>query len=64
MAPRCQGKCDFLPNISKGATGRRTGRKICRICDIKIMTDEVRCPCCNCPLRAYLRKRKVLDAMI
>jgi len=55
----CQGICKKLKNVrSTGVIGgrnkggrNRIGEKRCIVCEIKIKTDELRCPCCKHVLR-------------
>ena len=31
--------------------------KMCRVCGIKIKTDDLRCPCCNTKLAIFTREK-------
>ena len=53
MPPTCKGHCD---NIDEDYfVGYHDGLKYCKRCDVRTITDNHRCECCNGLLRT--RKR-------
>lgn len=48
----CKGVCDKLQCALPRHGGRYwNGQRRCQVCEIFIMTKELRCPCCNTILR-------------
>ena len=55
----CRGLCDKMRGL-KPKNGKRyaSGQKRCQVCDLFVVCDGLRCPCCNCMLRCKPRHHK------
>lgn len=56
---RCHGFCSKLITRKNEGRGVRTnlkeGYRICRVCDLMVLTDRKFCPCCGSSLSNRLR---------
>jgi len=55
----CKGKCKAIRGL-KPSSGSRyaSGQKRCQECELFILYDGVRCPCCNLVLRSKPRHKQ------
>ena len=55
----CKGKCEAIRGLKPGNGSRyASGQKRCNECELFILYDGVRCPCCNLKLRSKPRHRQ------
>jgi len=55
----CKGICvKFKAKNYKGYKRYAAGQKMCPACEIFIVYDDARCPCCKCTLRVTPRSGK------
>lgn len=47
----CKGRCRNYPGSRTVMVGRRLeGEKLCRVCQFRVKTDAIYCPCCGMQL--------------
>ena len=60
MVVRCNGICDTDKRFGKNHRYYEKGIKYCAYCTKKVMTKEIRCPCCKTVLRVRTHRSKTL----
>ena len=60
MVVRCNSVCDTDKRFGKNSRYYEKGIKYCSYCTKKVMTKEIRCPCCKTVLRVRTHRNKTL----
>ena len=56
MVNFCKGTCVRIEGAKISSRGTREGQKRCKLCEYRIKTDELRCPCCRSIYRINVRR--------
>lgn len=58
LAFSCKDQCRFYKQtLFPGHSGYKMGKKWCTNCNLFLISETARCPCCNCFLRTRPRSR-------